>query len=339
MSAMPGCSCRRPCEGDRDTARSLLGEGKVSLLVGYERGSAATGVGHRSPPGRQDVDPPGVGFDLLEPLRGRTARPLPAASAEERPGNAAAADRFRGEGVRPAIDRGPCEGTAGAAEGGLVLIGVPCTGMVDERMVREAVGSAEIASFADDGATVVGTHGGRDRAPLEREAALQYAPRCCQYPSPSGADITIEGPSARRGSRRQPGEGHRAPRRRNAGIGSPPRCPGASAATPAVRPARPATAGRLRGADTRVDPRGCRAGPRRVDLPHRPPGGQVRGVRRLCTATWASISGPGPRRSPPKCLVRVHAGFRPVHQASARHLQGGRRAGVHHRAGGGGSRP
>ena len=64
----------------------------------------------------------------------------------------------------------------------LVLIGVPCTGMVDERMVREAAGGAEIASFADDGATVVVRTVDGSEHRLEREAVLQYACRCCQSP-------------------------------------------------------------------------------------------------------------------------------------------------------------
>jgi ferredoxin len=77
----------------------------------------------------------------------------------------------------------------------LVLIGVPCTGMVDERKVREAVGGLEIAGFADDGkSVVVRTVAGKDHR-FEREAVLQDACRCCQFPVPQGADITVEGPA------------------------------------------------------------------------------------------------------------------------------------------------
>jgi ferredoxin len=81
----------------------------------------------------------------------------------------------------------------------LVLIGVPCTGMVDERKVREAADGAEIASFTDDGTTVVVRAVGGAEHRLEREAVLQEACRCCQFPQPVGADIIVEGPARKPG--------------------------------------------------------------------------------------------------------------------------------------------
>jgi len=82
----------------------------------------------------------------------------------------------------------------------LVLIGVPCRGMIDERKLAAAVEGAEIASLKDGEKTVevtlaagrAGTAGGRTLS-LARDELVQDACLCCQHPMPGGVDILIEG--------------------------------------------------------------------------------------------------------------------------------------------------
>jgi formate dehydrogenase subunit beta len=178
----------------RTAARPLLAERKVSLLVGYERGSA----GYRCRPSfvalAEDVDrfewDSTCSNNLAVYLPGLFQRP-PQKKGQETPlpriGFVAKACDLRSIVALVKERQAPREN--------LVLIGVPCTGMVDERKVREAVGGAELASFSDDGTTVTvrTSEGAEHRA--ERESVLQEACRCCQFPLPVGADITVEGPS------------------------------------------------------------------------------------------------------------------------------------------------
>ena len=53
----------------------------------------------------------------------------------------------------------------------------------------------EIAAFADDGTTVVVRTAAGTEHRFEREAVIQEACRCCQFPVPHGADVTVEGPA------------------------------------------------------------------------------------------------------------------------------------------------
>jgi formate dehydrogenase (coenzyme F420) beta subunit len=178
----------------RTAARAILAEGKASLLVGYERGS----VGYRCRPSfaARAADVERLEWDStcsnnLAVYLPRLFQRPPQKKGQETPlpriGFVVKACDLRSIVALVKERQAPREN--------LLLIGVPCTGMVDERKVREAVAGAEIASFADDGATVaVRTADGVEHR-FEREAVLQYACRCCQFPTPVGTDIAIEGPA------------------------------------------------------------------------------------------------------------------------------------------------
>jgi formate dehydrogenase subunit beta len=198
MSAAPNAGAGMVYAAVRDAiraaARPLLAEGKVSLLVGYERGSA----GYRCRPSfaasTEDVErlewDSTCSNNLAVYLPGLFQRP-PQKKGQETPlpriGFVAKACDLRSIVALVKERQAPREN--------LVLIGVPCTGMIDERKVREAAGEADIASFADDGTTVtVRTVEGAERR-FERESVLQEACRCCQFPLPVGTDISVEGPS------------------------------------------------------------------------------------------------------------------------------------------------
>jgi ferredoxin len=178
----------------RAAARPLLAEGTVSLLVGYERGSAGTRCRPSFATRSEDVDrlewDSTCSNNLAVYLPGLFQRP-PQKKGDETPlpriAFVAKACDLRSIVALVKERQAPREN--------LVLIGVPCTGMVDERRVREAAGGEEIASFADDGTTVtVRTDTGVEHR-FAREEVLQEACRCCQFPTPVGADIVIEGPA------------------------------------------------------------------------------------------------------------------------------------------------
>ncbi len=86
-----------------------------------------------------------------------------------------------------------------APRGNLVIIGIPCRGMVDERKLSDeamkAAGSAEIAQITETGDTVVATTLDGKKVQLPREQVLQDACRECRFPAPQGADVTIEAPA------------------------------------------------------------------------------------------------------------------------------------------------
>jgi len=82
----------------------------------------------------------------------------------------------------------------------LVLIGVPCRGMVDPKRVRAVVGAAtEIVRVVDepsgaaDGMVEIVTEAGQVRA--RREEVLVPACKGCRYPVPAGTDHLLEGPA------------------------------------------------------------------------------------------------------------------------------------------------
>ena len=182
---------------------------------------------------------------------------LPAPAAEEGRGDAAAAHRLRGQGLRPALDRGAGEGAAGPAR----------EPRADRRSLhghdRRAQGArggggAEIA--------VVSPTTGRPRSCVlptagtelwfEREAVLQEAAWAASSPRPRARTSPCEGQA------RTPGDNGDGlvkdieSRRRARALGTLParRCRAASAATPAGRPARPATA--RSASPSRTTPRG-----------------------------------------------------------------------------------
>jgi len=178
----------------RAAARPLLAEGKVGLLVGYERGSDGWRCRPSFAARVEDVER--LAWDstcsnnLAVYLPGLFQRP-PQKKGQETPlprvGFVAKACDLRSIVALVKERQAPREN--------LVLIGVPCTGMVDERKIADAVGGAEVASFADDGASVVvRTVAGAEHR-FEREAVLQEACRSCRFPVPQGADVTVPGPS------------------------------------------------------------------------------------------------------------------------------------------------
>ncbi len=74
----------------------------------------------------------------------------------------------------------------------LVLIGVPCRGMIDERKLAAAVDPAEVTALEDgDEGLAVTLVDGR-AVSLIREEVVQDACLSCQHPVPEGVDVLIE---------------------------------------------------------------------------------------------------------------------------------------------------
>lgn len=75
----------------------------------------------------------------------------------------------------------------------LVLIGVPCQGMIDRRKVEERLTGEFIRDYQEqDGILSLTTASGKAYA-LSREEVLQEACRECRFPMPEGVDYLIEG--------------------------------------------------------------------------------------------------------------------------------------------------
>lgn len=81
----------------------------------------------------------------------------------------------------------------------LVLIGVPCRGMIDPRRVHRLFGEATVDALVEDGgeaseATVTITAGGREHRAM-REDLLVRACAACRLPVPEKTDYQVEGPA------------------------------------------------------------------------------------------------------------------------------------------------
>ncbi|MFH1556920.1 MAG: 4Fe-4S dicluster domain-containing protein [Pseudomonadota bacterium] len=76
----------------------------------------------------------------------------------------------------------------------IVLIGMPCAGMIDVRKVEAALGGAPVADGKKgaDGTFEVTTVAGQTKQ-LKKEDVIADACRECSYPSVDGVDIQIEG--------------------------------------------------------------------------------------------------------------------------------------------------
>lgn len=77
----------------------------------------------------------------------------------------------------------------------IVVIGMPCRGMIDARKLGAAVQHAEVAALADGPQKVTATLADGRAMTFEREPLVQDSCRECQMPAPEGADVTVEGPS------------------------------------------------------------------------------------------------------------------------------------------------
>ena len=75
----------------------------------------------------------------------------------------------------------------------LVLIGVPCQGMIDKRKIEAIVAGEESREYQEqDGILKITTRGGKPYT-LKKEEVLQEACLDCRYPMPEGTDYLIEG--------------------------------------------------------------------------------------------------------------------------------------------------
>ncbi len=86
-----------------------------------------------------------------------------------------------------------------APRGNLVVIGIPCTGMVDEKKLRDeamkAAGGSEVAGMSEAGDSVSVTIIDGKTIEVPRERVVQDACRECRFPVPQGADIMVSAPS------------------------------------------------------------------------------------------------------------------------------------------------
>lgn len=83
----------------------------------------------------------------------------------------------------------------------MVILGLPCTGMIDRRKVLEALDGQEVAEYKETGTSLeVTTRDGKNQT-FDREEYLQPACKECKYPVPEGTDFMMSGDG------RKPGDG------------------------------------------------------------------------------------------------------------------------------------
>jgi ferredoxin len=176
----------------RGSAKDLFDAGKIDLLVGYEKGS----VGYRSRPAllasAADLDrlvwDATCSNNIAVYLPGLFQRPPQKKGAETpkpRIGFVVKGCDMRSIVALIKEKQAPREN--------LVLIGVPCRGMIDDKKLEAAVGGAEITGLQEEDGKVTVTTAGGMTATLEYEPLVQDACLACQYPIPEGADIMIPG--------------------------------------------------------------------------------------------------------------------------------------------------
>ncbi len=182
------------------TAKTLFDEGKVDILVGFERGS----VGYRCRPSfvASAAETARLAWDATCSNNLAVYLPFLFQRPPQRKGAETPLPRVgfvvKGCDLRSVVallkeKQAPRER--------VVLIGVPCRGMIDERKLEAAVGrpagsaDGEITALADGEETITVTIAGGRSLSLQREQLVQDACLACQFPAPEGVDIRIEGPS------------------------------------------------------------------------------------------------------------------------------------------------
>jgi ferredoxin len=194
----------------RKIARSLFAEGKIELFLGFERGSLPL----RSRPCFVRAGGAGEGADGTDKLvwdsfcannlaaylpkyyENLPNRPKKREKPYQRIGIAAKACDLRSI-VALTKERQ-------VRRESLVVVGVPCRGMIDARKVEAAAAAkgGEILGHeeGEDGALRVSIRGGQ-KLSFDREQVLQDCCLECRHPMPEGADVLVPGEA------RKPGDG------------------------------------------------------------------------------------------------------------------------------------
>jgi len=75
----------------------------------------------------------------------------------------------------------------------LILVGVPCQGMIDTGKIKTAISGEEVKNYQEqDGTLMLTTRSGKEYT-FKKEDVLQEACIDCRYPMPEGTDYLLEG--------------------------------------------------------------------------------------------------------------------------------------------------
>jgi ferredoxin len=188
----------------RQAARALFDEGKLDILVGFEKGSA----GYRCRPSfvASAAETERLVWDATCSNNLAVYLPFLFQRPPQKKGVEVKLPRVgfvvKGCDLRSVV---ALVKEKQAPRENLVLIGVPCRGMIDEGKLAAAVAAAaraagsavdvEITVLVDGEDTVSVTFAGGRTLSFEREKFLQDACLACRHPAPQGTDILIEGAS------------------------------------------------------------------------------------------------------------------------------------------------
>ena len=185
----------------RDLARELFEQERIDLLIGYESGSMPLRSRPAFVTAEQALEP-----DSLERLAwgsfcsNNVATFLPKLFERSlRPGGKPAEP-----GPRVAVVAKACvmrslallQREKQVPRENLVVIGMPCRGMVDRSKAESLAGGERLCAWReqDDDTVEVTTSAGRT-VTASREELLQAACLECRHPAPDGADFTVDGRS------------------------------------------------------------------------------------------------------------------------------------------------
>lgn len=192
----------------RKIAQGLFAEGKIDLFLGFERGTLPL----RSRPCfiQAAEAPAGVERLVWDSFCANNLAAYLPKYYENLPGRAKKREK---PWPRIGIAAKACDLRSVVAlvkerqvqRASLVVVGVPCRGMVDVRKVEAAVAAAgpqagDILGHEEDGRdTLTVVTRGAGTLSLNREQVLQDCCLECRYPSPEGADLRVPGESRRAG--------------------------------------------------------------------------------------------------------------------------------------------
>jgi ferredoxin len=208
----------------KTVAKKLFEEGKIDLLIGYERGTLPLRTTPCFLTSAEGLVPGAVGQGLTDRSSGPAIRPTGTKGVEKLVWDGFCANNlavylprlFSREGrpkewqpPRVAVVAKGCDGRSlvglikekQVPRENLLIVGVPCHGIVDLKKVEAALDGKTPAGgeIADDGTLTIHFDGGED-IQLKREDVLFDSCRDCPYPDAPVCDIRIgEEPAGKRG--------------------------------------------------------------------------------------------------------------------------------------------
>ncbi|MFH1008990.1 MAG: 4Fe-4S dicluster domain-containing protein [Candidatus Latescibacterota bacterium] len=179
----------------REAVKRLFAEDKVDLVIGHERGTLPLATTPCFVKNAEDVDRlvwNGCCGNNLASYLPAIFRPDPRARRGAAPKRPKVGVVVKGCDARSVIGH---IAESQVRRGDVVLIGMPCTGMVDLRKVHAALEGREMGTGREEKGQLVVTDDAGAEHSFSREEMLSDWCLACRHPEPQECDVRIEGPS------------------------------------------------------------------------------------------------------------------------------------------------